>query len=95
MNYRAARVSHLNMSQGGTIIQGSAVIFGLIVSNAGSSAVFVELFDDANEVVLGITVPANDSKTYEVEWVTNGLHTDTLPESNDVTITVMHTQIGA
>ena len=96
MDYRASRISRVVLDANRTIALGTTItVFGFIVANSSASPAEVTIIDGDETQVLTITVPAKDSKIVHIEWIAdNGLIIDGIG-SNEVFVTVYHSQSGS
>ncbi len=96
MNYRAAKTTRVTLDADRTIGDGKTItIFGIIIANSASQAAEVDIQDASGNNKLTITVPSQDSKILDVEFIADGgLLIDDIG-SDEVIVTVLHSHAGS
>jgi hypothetical protein len=97
MNARGSRVTRVTLDADRTIASGESItVFGFIVANSTQNAAEVNITDGtAVTKQITVTVPAQDSRTFDIEFVSDdGITIDSLGNEN-VIVTVFHSQGGS
>lgn len=95
MNYRASRVSSVQLDQDRTFCEGlTFTVFGILVSNPTDQAVEIEFLDGSANVRFMVVCSACDSKVVPIEFVADGgLRVSGLSDS-EVRVTLFHSHGG-
>jgi len=89
----ATRVTRVDLTAARTILDGSFIVYGIVVANKSAAVVDVEFTDLDDVAVASITVPADDSFGWDTTWLAdNGLKVGLV--SADVIVTVAHSADG-
>ena len=89
----ATQMTRVDLTAARTILDGSFRVHGIIVANTAVGVVDVEFTDLDDAAVATMTVPSNNSFTWETTWIAdNGLKVGAL--SANVIVTVAHSAVG-
>jgi len=95
MNYRASKISTVNLSSDQTFGAGETfTVFGILVANAATQAAEVEFTDGSGNVEFTVICPPCDSKPIPIEFVADGGLSVTGLSSTLVKVTIFHSHGG-
>jgi hypothetical protein len=96
VNYKAAKVTTVNLSAARTIESGSTIsIFCVVVANQDpASDADVEISDGNGNVVLPLAIASGDTVVVPAHWIADsGISIASLGNAN-VHVTIFHSQAG-
>ena len=96
MNVRGSRVSRVTLEKDQTIASGQTItVFGIVIANSSPNTAEVDVQDGDGKKAITFTVGSYDTKVFDVEFIAdNGLVIHGI-FSQDVIVTVFHSQGGA
>ena len=98
MDYRASRVTTVDLSADRTIASGETItVFGISVANSGDGPVEVEITNGSATIIIRLTVPSWDTRELKTEFISdNGLAINALDSDGATTfVSVFHSSGGA
>ena len=96
MNYRASKVTTFAMDAARTVSSGETItVFGIIISNTTSNPADLVFQNGSGTAIITVTVPANDSKIIDIEFIADDGLVIASAGSADVDVTVFYSQGGS
>jgi hypothetical protein len=96
MNVRASEVTRVDLAEDRTIASGETItVFGIVCANSTDLVAEIDILDGNAAKEITVTVPPKDTETVNTEWVaSNGVVICGIG-SNEVFVTVFHSQGGS